>query len=330
MTAIAVAPMLDWTDRHYRYLARLLSRRVVLYSEMIHARAIIHGPRERLLDFSAEEHPLVLQLGGADPDHLAQAARIGAEWGYDAINLNVGCPSDRVQAGRFGACLMAEPDHVATLVAAMADAVDVPVTVKCRIGIDDRDSYAEFAEFVTTVAATGVDTFIVHARKAWLDGLSPKENRDVPPLHPEYVHRLKAERPDLHLHYNGGLRDWEQTEAVLHPADGPALDGAMLGRALYEDPWLLTAIDPRFHGEPAPCSDARCAVLAYRDYAAERHANGAPMTGLIRPLLGLFQGRPGARAWRRTLSTGAPRPGAAPDLIDRALTALPETDRLTG
>lgn len=316
---VSVAPMLDWTDRHFRYLARLLSRRVVLYSEMVHARAAIHGNRERLLGFSPEEHPLVLQLGGADAADLAAAARIGAEWGYDAINLNVGCPSDRVQAGRFGACLMAEPALVAELVAAMAAAVDIPVTVKCRIGIDDQDDYTALAGFVDAVAGAGVDTFIIHARKAWLKGLSPKENRTIPPLRPEFVHRLKAEHPELNIQYNGGIRDWDRAEAVLHPADGPALDGVMVGRAAYDNPWLLTAVDPRFHGEPAPCADAHAAVAAYRAYAAERHADGAPMTGLIRPVLNLFQGRPGARAWRRHLSTEAVRPGADPRIIDEAL-----------
>ncbi|MGM0412917.1 MAG: tRNA dihydrouridine(20/20a) synthase DusA [Pseudomonadota bacterium] len=319
---VSVAPMMDWTDRHYRYLARLLSRRVVLYTEMVHAQAAIHGDRERLLGHDPAESPLVLQLGGADAGDLAEAARIGEAWGYSAINLNVGCPSDRVQSGRFGAALMAEPEHVAELTGAMVEAVDIPVTVKCRIGIDQQDEYADLERFVTTVAASGVETFILHARKAWLQGLSPRENRDVPPLRPERVQRLKAEHPGLAIHINGGIRDWETARAQLHPATGPALDGVMVGRAAYQDPWLLQAVDPTFFGEPAPVATPEEAVAAWLPYAEERHADGAPMTALTRPLLGLFSGRRGARSWRRILSEGAPQAGSGPDLIREALTAV--------
>ncbi|MFW5910649.1 MAG: tRNA dihydrouridine(20/20a) synthase DusA [Thiohalospira sp.] len=322
---VSVAPMMDWTDRHYRYLARILSRRVVLYTEMVHAQAAIHGDRERLLGHHPAESPVVLQLGGADAAELAEAARIGEAWGYSAINLNVGCPSDRVQAGRFGAALMAEPDHVAELTAAMREAVAIPVTVKCRIGIDEQDEYADLERFVATVAAAGVETFIVHARKAWLQGLSPRANREVPPLRPERVQRLKAEHPELQIHVNGGIRDWETAREQLHPATGPALDGVMVGRAAYQDPWLLQAVDPTFFGEPAPVDTPEEAVAAWLPYAEERHADGAPMTALIRPLLGLFSGRPGARRWRQILSEGAPRADADPELIREALAAVAPT-----
>jgi tRNA-dihydrouridine synthase A len=239
----AVAPLMDWTDRHCRFFHRILTRQALLYTEMVTAEAILHGKRELLLGFSPEEHPIALQLGGSNPAKLAEAARIGAGYGYDEINLNVGCPSDRVQEGRFGACLMAEPQLVADCVAAMRAAVQIPVTVKCRIGIDDQDSERDFQTFIDTVADAGCTTFIVHARKAWLKGLSPKENRDIPPLDYDRVHRLKASRPDLTIVLNGGLGSLD--EALQHQG---ALDGVMLGRAAYQTPWLLADVDQRIFG----------------------------------------------------------------------------------
>jgi tRNA-dihydrouridine synthase A len=312
-----IAPMMEWTDRHCRYFHRQLTRHAMLYTEMLTAKAAIHGKRDWLLGFSPRERPVALQLGGSEPDELAQAARIGEDFGYDEINLNVGCPSDRVQAGRFGACLMAEPELVAECVGAMRAAVSVPVTVKCRIGIDDQDSEADFSRFIETVAAAGCATFIVHARKAWLDGLSPKQNRDVPPLDHDRVYRLKTARPDLTVIINGGI-------ASLDEADGHMahVDGVMLGRAAYQSPWLLADVDRRYYDASLPCRDPRDAVEAMMPYMAEQLAKGHRLHAITRHMVGLFQGVPGARAWRRTLSDAGARPDAGLELLREALSCV--------
>ncbi|HPE73069.1 MAG TPA: tRNA dihydrouridine(20/20a) synthase DusA [Candidatus Competibacter sp.] len=317
---IAVAPMLDWTDRHYRYFIRLLSRHTLLYTEMVTTGAILRGDRQRLLAHDPTEHPLALQLGGSDPAELARCARIAADWGYDEINLNVGCPSDRVQSGRFGACLMAEPDLVAACVAAMRAATDLPVTVKTRIGIDERDSYQELADFVRRVAAGGCTVFIVHARKAWLSGLSPKENREIPPLRHEVVHRLKRDFPELTIVLNGGLTTLEQVTEQLRQ-----VDGVMIGRAAYENPYLLAEVDRRFFGSSAPPPNRHQAVRALLPYLEDRLRAGTPLQCMTRPILGLFQGIPGARAWRRVLSERAWRHGAGVEVVEAALERVAET-----
>jgi tRNA-dihydrouridine synthase A len=312
---LSVAPMMDCTDRHYRTLVRQISRHTLLYSEMVTTGAVLHGPRERLLGFDAVEHPLALQLGGSDADELARCAEIAQAWGYDEVNLNVGCPSDRVQNARFGACLMAEPDLVAHCVAAMGAATRLPVTVKCRIGVDAMDEDADFRRFVDTVAgAGGVETFYVHARKAWLQGLSPKENREVPPLNYGRVHRLKADRPDLEVILNGGLVDLDAAAAQL-----PFVDGVMLGRAAYQDPWLLAEVDRRVFGDAAPAPTREAVVAAVRAYAVRQAAEGVPVKAVARHVLGLFNGLPGARAWRRILSEGMHAADAGPEIFDAAL-----------
>jgi tRNA-dihydrouridine synthase A len=309
-----IAPMMEWTDRHCRVFHRQLSRHALLYTEMVTAPAIIHGKRDRLLGFDPAEHPVALQLGGSDPAELGQAAKIGADYGYDEINLNVGCPSDRVQAGRFGACLMAEPELVAECVGAMRAAVSVPVTVKCRIGIDDQDSEADFSRFIETVAAAGCATFIVHARKAWLGGLSPKQNRDVPPLDHDRVYRLKAARPDLTIIINGGIAALDEADKHLKH-----VDGVMVGRAAYQSPWLLADVDRRHYSASIPRKDLRDAVEAMMPYIAEQLARGHRLHSITRHMVGLFQGVPGARAWRRTLSDAGARPGAGLELLHEAL-----------
>ena len=314
-----VAPMMDWTDRHDRYFLRLISRRAVLYTEMLTADAVIHGARERLLGYDRSEHPVALQLGGSDPSRLAEAALIGAEWGYDEINLNVGCPSDRVQSGRFGACLMAEPETVAACVAAMRDAVDVPVTVKCRLGIDDRDDDAFLRAFVDRVAAAGCTTFIVHARKAILSGLSPKENRDIPPLHYDRVHRLKQELPALQVLINGGITTLDAVSEHLE-----SVDGVMLGRAAYQDPYLLAEVDARVYGDAHPVPTRHDVARAMLPYVDAQLSLGTRLHSITRHMMGLFQGRPGARAWRRYLSENASRPDAGPTVLLDALTLVPE------
>ena len=319
---IAVAPMLDWTDRHYRYFIRLLSRHTLLYTEMVTTGAILRGDRQRLLAHDPAEYPLALQLGGSDPAELARCARIATDWGYDEINLNVGCPSDRVQSGRFGACLMAEPDLVAACVAAMRAATDLPVTVKTRIGIDERDSYQELADFVRRVAAGGCTVFIVHARKAWLSGLSPKENREIPPLRHEVVHRLKRDFPELTIVLNGGLTTLEQVTKQLRQ-----VDGVMIGRAAYENPYLLAEVDRRFFGSSASPPNRHQVVRALLPYLEERLRAGTPLQCMTRPILGLFQGIPGARAWRRVLSERAWRHGAGVEVVEAALERVVETDR---
>jgi tRNA-dihydrouridine synthase A len=305
-----VAPMMDWTDRHCRFFHRLLTRRALLYTEMVTAEAILHGKRNRLLGFSGEEHPVALQLGGSDPARLAEAAAIGESFGYDEINLNVGCPSDRVQDGSFGACLMAEPQLVARCIAAMQAHVGVPVTVKCRIGIDDQDSEADLERFIAAVAGAGCRTVIVHARKAWLDGLSPKENREVPPLDYPRVYRLKAAHPELEIVINGGIASLEEAEAHLAHVDGVAL-----GRAAYQNPYLLAEVDGRLFGDAAP-SLTRRAVLERLVPYAERHVrNGGRLNNVTRHILGLYHGRPRARAFRRHLSELAPRGGAGVEVL---------------
>jgi tRNA-dihydrouridine synthase A len=309
--------MMDWTDRHCRRLHRCLSRRARLYTEMLTAGAVIHGDRTRLLAFDAGDHPVALQLGGAEPAALAEAARIGEGFGYDEINLNVGCPSDRVQEGRFGACLMREPGLVADCVAAIAAAVRVPVTIKCRLGVDDQDPEQSLFTLVDACAAAGVRTFVVHARKAWLQGLSPKENREIPPLDYGLVYRLKVERPELTVVVNGGIASLDAAEAHL-----AMVDGVMLGRAAYHEPGLLGAADRRLFDPAAPEVDAFESVERYRPYIVRERAAGVRLNALVRPMLGLFHGAPGARAWRRTLTVESTAQGAGPEVVDRALNAV--------
>jgi tRNA-dihydrouridine synthase A len=302
--------MMDWTDRHCRFFHRLLSRQARLYTEMVTADAVLFGKRQMLLDFSAVEHPVALQLGGSDPAKLAAAAAIGAEWGYDEINLNVGCPSDRVQGGNFGACLMADPDLVARCVRAMLDAVSIPVTVKCRIGIDDQDSEADFERFISTVADVGCRVFIVHARKAWLQGLSPKENREIPPLDYPRVWRMKSAHPDLTVVINGGIGDLEQAQVQLQH-----VDGVMLGRAAYQNPWLLSDVDAELFGAQANERTREDVLDELVDYAERHVANDGRLNNVTRHILGLYHGRPGARAFRRYLSENAVGASAGGDVL---------------
>ena len=308
--------MMDWTDRHCRAFHRSLTKRALLYTEMVTAPAVLHGDREYLLGFDAVEHPVALQLGGSEPGQLAEAARIGEGFGYDEINLNVGCPSDRVQSGRFGACLMREPELVAECMAAMGAAVKVPVTVKCRIGVDDQDPEESLFTLVDACATADVTTFIVHARKAWLSGLSPKENRDIPPLDYPLVRRLKAAHPNLRIVLNGGLASLDQAIS-----EGAELDGVMLGRAAYHDPGLLGAVDARIFGGGEVVTP-EAAVEAYRPYIAAALGRGVSLAGITRHMLGLFQGRPGARAWRRVLTVESVKPGAGLEVLDLALAQL--------
>ncbi|MGM0553867.1 MAG: tRNA dihydrouridine(20/20a) synthase DusA [Pseudomonadota bacterium] len=310
-----IAPMMDWTDSVCRRFHRLLSRRARLYTEMVHANAVLHGDRDLLLGFDPVEHPLALQLGGSDPETLAQAARIGAERGYDEINLNVGCPSDRVQSGTFGACLMAQPDRVAACVAAMCDAVAVPVTVKHRIGIDHQDSDADLRAFVERVAQAGCRHFIVHARKAWLQGLSPKDNREKPPLDYGRVYRLKEEFPALTIVLNGGLDDVAAARRHLDH-----LDGVMFGRHAYHQPASLAVVDTLYYGD-GTVPELEGVVEELVELAEALQAEGIPLARLVRHILGLFHGRPGARQWRRMLTEQAHRPDSGPELIERAAAA---------
>ena len=310
---LSVAPMMDWTDSHCRAFHRVLAPHARLYSEMVHANAVIHGDRARLLAMDPSEHPVALQLGGSEPALLAQAARIGAEAGFDEINLNCGCPSDRVQAGRFGACLMREPQLVADSVAAMIAAVpDVPITVKCRLGVDDDHEWERFLAFIDTIAEAGCRTFVVHARNAWLQGLSPKENREVPPLRYDWAYRLKRERPALQVMVNGGIAD--SGEATAHLAH---VDGAMLGRAAYHTPYLLHELDVAwFGGEQRTRGEL---LRAYRPYVEAQLARGVFLKHIVRHILGLFAGQPGGRAFRQVLSEGAHKPGADWPLVEQAL-----------
>ena len=314
---LAVAPMMDWTDRHCRYFHRQLTRCTLLYTEMVVADAVIHGPRERLLGFDASEHPVALQLGGSDPEKLAEAARVGASFGYDEINLNVGCPSDRVQSGTFGACLMQTPQLVADCVAAMKAVVDVPVTVKCRLGVDDQDEEQALDALADFVFAAGCDALWVHARKAWLHGLSPKENRDIPPLNYERVYRLKQRLPDRFIGINGGIATIE--DALAHQDH---VDGVMLGRAAYHDPLQLLKADQLFFGSQEYQSDIG-EVIAEMAYYSSRHiAAGGRLSHVTRHMVGLFHGQPGARRFRQILSDEANRPGAGPEILMRAYEAV--------
>lgn len=311
---LSVAPMMDWTDRHCRFFHRLMTRRAMLYTEMVTAPAVIHGPKARLLDFSPAEHPVALQLGGSDPAELAQATRIARDWGYDEINLNVGCPSDRVQSGCFGAVLMERPQLVAECVAAMIAESDVPVTVKCRIGVDDQDPAKVLPDFIERVAKAGVSHFVIHARKAWLQGLSPKENREIPPLDYPLVQRMKALFPDLTICINGGITSLDQARDLLDQG----LDGVMIGRAAYHDPAsVLIGADALWAEDHAP--EPGAVVDAMRPYIARHLAEGGRLHQITRHMLGLFTGRPGARHWRRVLSEGASRAGAGLELLDQAL-----------
>ncbi|MGX1097308.1 tRNA-dihydrouridine synthase A [Amorphus sp. MBR-141] len=308
--------MMEWTDRHCRAFHRKLTRHALLYTEMVTAQAVVHGDRERLIGFSPAEHPLALQLGGNDPVLLAEAARIGEAFGYDEINLNVGCPSDRVKDGFFGACLMADPEMVARGVAAMKAAVSIPVTVKCRIGIDDQDPETGLDRFADAVAAAGTDALWVHARKAWLQGLSPKDNRTLPPLDYDRVYRLKARLGDLFVGLNGGIATLDEAEAHL-----ARVDGVMLGRAAYHTPALLAAVDRRIYGGTAPDPDPYEVAAGLVPYLADLVAGGARPATLTRHMLGLFHGAPGARAWRRALAEEACRAGAGAEVLADALTA---------
>ena len=310
---LSVAPMMDWTDSHCRAFHRVLAPHARLYSEMVHANAVIHGDRARLMAMDPSEHPVALQLGGSEPALLAQAARIGAEAGFDEINLNCGCPSDRVQAGRFGACLMREPQLVADSVAAMIAAVpDVPITVKCRLGVDDDHEWERFLAFIDTIAEAGCRTFVVHARNAWLQGLSPKENREVPPLRYDWAYRLKRERPALQVMVNGGIAD--SGEATAHLAH---VDGAMLGRAAYHTPYLLHELDVAwFGGEQRTRGEL---LRAYRPYVEAQLARGVFLKHIVRHILGLFAGQPGGRAFRQVLSEGGHKAGAGWALVEQAL-----------
>lgn len=314
---LCVAPMMDWTDRHCRAFHRVLTRHALLYTEMAVDKAVIHGDRDYLIGFDPAEQPVALQLGGSDPAELAQAARIAEGYGYVEINLNVGCPSDRVQSGRFGACLMKEPGLVADCVKAMQDAVSVPVTVKSRIGVDDQDPETALFDFVETVAAAGVTSFTVHARKAWLKGLSPKENRTIPPLDYALVRRLKAERPELEIILNGGLETLEQGRE-----ESRNLDGIMLGRAAYHTPWVLADADATIFGGENPVETRLQALHAYRPYLERRMAEGVPLHAMSRHILGLFHGQPGGRHWRRILSEKGGRHGATLDVLDEATAAV--------
>lgn len=312
---LSVAPMMDWTDRHCRYFHRLLSPHARLYTEMVTSAALVRGKQLRLLEHSQQEHPVALQLGGSDPLELAEAARLGAQAGYDEINLNVGCPSDRVQSGRFGACLMREPALVGDCVKAMRDAVSVPVTVKCRIGVDEQDEYADLQHFTETMLDAGVEVLVVHARKAWLQGLSPKENREIPPLDYQRVYRLKREFPQLVVVINGGITSVEAVREHLQH-----VDGVMLGRAAYHDPYVLARVEAALYDAPLP---SRESVLQHmRPYVEAELARGTALKHISRHLLGLYQGEPGARGFRRVLSEGAHRDGAGWSLVEQAMAPL--------
>jgi tRNA-dihydrouridine synthase A len=308
--------MMEWTDRHCRYFHRRLTRRALLYTEMITTAAVLHGDRARLLRYDAEEHPLAVQLGGSDPAALAACARICADFGFDEINLNVGCPSDRVQDGRFGACLMAEPALVGEGVAAMKAAVAIPVTVKCRIGIDDQDPEEALDALADAAIAAGVDALIVHARKAWLQGLSPRENREVPPLDYARVYRLKERHPGLPIILNGGIDTLAEASAHL-----AYVDGVMMGRAAYKEPWRLLEVDALW-GEASPAASAREAAFAMLPYIERALAEGVRLNSVVRHMLGLFAGVPGARAFRRHLATAAVRPGAGCEVLEEALSLV--------
>lgn len=315
---LSIAPMMERTDRHYRYFMRQMTRRTLLYTEMITTAAILHGDREKLLGFSPEEKPLSLQVGGDNPQELAECARIAEDMGYDEINLNVGCPSNRVQNGNFGACLMAQPERVAQAVEAMQKAVDLPVTVKHRIGIDQRDRYEDMAHFVRIVSEVGCRRFTVHARKAWLKGLSPKENRNIPPLRYQDVHRLKQEFPHLFIEINGGITTLEQVQEQLK-----LVDAVMIGRAAYDNPYLFATVDRDLYGEDVTPPTRREVVVAMLPYIDYWTAKGLKLNAISRHILQLFAGKPGAKAWKRYISENAHRPGAGFEVIGAALAKVP-------
>ena len=318
----SVAPMMDWTTRDYRAFARTLTKRALLYTEMVTTGAVLHGsPRERFLGYSEVEHPIALQLGGSDAGELAECAAIAQAWGYDEVNLNVGCPSDRVQNNMIGACLMGHPEKVAAAVKAMQAAVSIPVTVKCRIGIDDQDEDADLARFIDIVASAGCEVFTVHARKAWLQGLSPKENRDIPPLNYPRVHRLKQSHPELHIGINGGIKTLAECQAQL-----VQVDSVMVGREAYQNPWLLAGVDEQLFGEQGPARTRLEAATAFRPYIQQRLDEGAKLNHITRHLLGLFQGCPGGRRFRRHLSEHAHKEGAGLRLFDDALGLVREPE----
>ena len=310
---VSVAPMMDWTDRHCRWFHRQLSSHVLLYTEMVTANAVIHGDRNYLIGFNPAEHPIALQIGGSEPLALAQAAKIGEDFGYDEININIGCPSDRVQSGRFGACLMAEPDLVAQCYSAMSKAVDIPVTVKCRLGIDDQNLNQTLPEFIEKVSSAGCEHFIIHARKAWLKGLSPKENRDVPPLNYDLVKAMKAAYPALEIVLNGGLKT---LAAAQFESEG--LNGVMLGRAAYHSPWILTDIDQLFYGAPVFSASREDITEKIIDYVSKIQDTDRSAKAIIRHIMGLYAGQAGARHWRRTLSEGLAARKAPSDIIQSA------------
>ncbi|TMK02284.1 MAG: tRNA dihydrouridine(20/20a) synthase DusA [Alphaproteobacteria bacterium] len=316
-----IAPMMEWTDRHCRFFHRLLTRRARIYTEMITTGAVLHGPRARLMAYDVAEHPLALQLGGCDPRQLAECARIAEAFGYDEVNLNIGCPSDRVQEGSFGACLMAEPALVGDCVAAMAAVVKLPITVKCRIGIDDQDPEEALEALACAVERAGVAALIVHARKAWLDGLSPRENRNVPPLDYARVYRLKAAHPNLSVMLNGGITTVDQALNHLR-----CVDGVMMGRAAYQEPWRLLAVDPVLFGERARFASARAAAEALLPYIERELARGTRLHAVTRHVLGLFRGMPGARAFRRHLATEAVKPAADAATFRAALAFIAHVD----
>lgn len=315
---ISVAPMMDWTDRHDRYFLRLITRRALLYTEMVTTGAVIHGDRDHLLGFDASEHPVAVQLGGSEPADLAEAARIAEGYGYDEVNLNVGCPSDRVQSGRFGACLMREPALVAECVAAMRKAVSIPVTVKCRIGVDDQDPAVALPTLARMVSDEGCKTLIVHARKAWLEGLSPRENRDIPPLEYDRAYQLKRDMPDMEIIINGGIQTLDEAAAHLDH-----VDGAMLGRAAYQTPYVLADVDRRFYGETKPPLSPHEVLEAFMPYVEVQLARGIHLHAMSRHILGIFHGAPGARAFRRYISENAPRHGAGAQVIRDAMALVP-------
>ena len=314
---VSIAPMMDWTDRYYRNFMRCMTRHTLLFTEMVTTGAILHGDRERHLAFNADEHPVALQLGGSDPVALAECAKIAEDYGYDEVNLNVGCPSDRVQSGKFGACLMKEPELVGDCIAAMRAQVRVPVTVKTRIGVDEEDSYEFLQRFVETVHAAGCDVFTLHARKAWLKGLSPKENREIPPLKYEIAARIKRDFPQLEIHLNGGIH---RLDDMLEHLD--TFDGVMIGREAYSNPFLFATVDADIFGGTNPVDSRFAAVDAYRPFMQAELDAGTPLKRMARHMLGLFQGVPGARQWRRILSVEGVKQGAGLEVVDAALDAV--------
>lgn len=317
---ISIAPMMDWTDRHERYFLRLITRRALLYTEMVTTGAIIHGDRDYLLKFDPFEHPVALQIGGSEPTKMGECAKIGADFGYDEININVGCPSDRVQSGRFGACLMAEPETIAACVAEMQRQTTIPVTVKTRIGIDELDSYEALSTFIRTVSDAGCRVFIIHARKAWLQGLSPKENREVPPLKYDVVYQVKRDFPDLEIIVNGGIQSVSDIKSHLQH-----VDGVMIGREAYQNPFFLAGIDQQFFQDDHRIPERAEIITQFLPYVEKQLVQGTHLKSITRHIMGLFQGQPGARTWRRYLSENAHKPGAGPEVI---LTAIKEMEQV--